>query len=125
MNKEAVIEIFFKERETNEKILEMTKKYSRYLSEVVIQPANLERYDTIVTETSDRKSKSRSKSNLGKTLSICSAFSRITIDQNIYADIIKNRKDHDLFLELEKEDIKEKQWYYKDERKNIFGPYSA
>jgi|GEM_PF-6624602 len=78
----------------------------------------------MLSQNSDKKNK-RSNSNLGKTLSICSAFSRVTIDQNIYADIIKNRKEHDLFLDLETEDEKEKKWHYMDDRKNIYGPYSS
>lgn len=56
---------------------------------------------------------------------MCSAFSRVTIDQNIYRDIVKNRKNHNIFIDLEKEDILAKNWHYKDEQGRIFGPYSA
>lgn len=66
-------------------------------------------------------------SQIDKTLSICSAFSRVTIDKNIYYDIIKNRKCHNLFLELEDEDenYDDKLWHYMDGKENIYGPFST
>jgi hypothetical protein len=121
MNKEEVIECFFKDRELDPKMIKFAEIYNKYLSKVAIQPANLERIETITnrSEITDKKS------SLEKTLSICSAFSRVTIDQNIYSDIVKNRKNHNIFLDLEDDDPKEKKWYYKDEKENIFGPYSS
>ena len=121
MNKEEVIECFFKDRELDPKMLKFAEMYNKYLSKEPIQPANLERIETVTnkSEINDQKS------SLEKTLSICSAFSRVTIDQNIYSDIVKNRKNHNIFLDLEEDDPKEKKWYYKDEKENIFGPYSS
>ncbi len=75
MNKEAVIECYFKEREEVKKMLELADKYGNYLSRESFQPANLERFDTIISKGDERK-----VSVIGKTLSLCSAFSRITID---------------------------------------------
>lgn len=121
MNKEEVIECFFKERALNERVVKLSDIYNKYLSKIPLQPVNLERIETLThkSELPDNRS------SLEKTLSICSAFSRITIDQNIYSDIVKNRKNHNIFLDLEEDDPKEKKWYYKDEKENIFGPYST
>ena len=76
MNKEEVIECFFKDREFNEQILKFAEKHNKYLSKEPIKPANLEKFETITnnSEITDKKS------SLDKTLSICSAFSRVTID---------------------------------------------
>lgn len=52
---------------------------------------NLERLETITTKITDGGDKD---SQIDKTLSIYSAFSRVTIDKNIYVDILKNRKNH-------------------------------
>lgn len=67
------------------------------------------------------------QSQIEKTLSICSAFSRVTIDENIYFDIVKNRKSHNLFLDLaeNQEDFDIKMWHYMDAKDNIFGPFST
>lgn len=122
MNKEDFIECFFKDRKMNDRIVELSEKYDTYLSKIPFQPANLEKMETITSWNSNNDVASK----LDKTLSLCSAFSRITIDQNIYKDIMKNRKDHNLFLELEEdEDVNEKNWHFMDEKENIYGPYSS
>lgn len=40
---------------------------------------------------------------------------------------MKNRKDHNIFIDLEEEDsdLKDKVWHYMDEKENIFGPFST
>lgn len=76
MNKEEVIECFFKERALNERVVKLSDIYNKYLSKIPLQPVNLERIETLThkSELPDNRS------SLEKTLSICSAFSRITID---------------------------------------------
>jgi len=123
MNKETILECFFKKRELVELMKDLPSKYPKYLTKIPLQPANFEKYETLTSQGG--RSEHENKSSLGKTLSLCSAFSRITIDKTIYLDIIKNRKKHNVFLDLEEEDIKEKKWHYKDEKDNIYGPYSS
>lgn len=53
LTKEEVIEIFFKERPLVDKVISMADIYYKYLSRVPLQPANLERYDTIISKQSD------------------------------------------------------------------------
>ncbi len=38
---------------------------------------------------------------------------------------MKNRKKHNMFIDLEDEDINTKSWHYMDENDNIYGPYSS
>lgn len=122
MNKETILECFFKKRKEVESMKALVLKYPKYLHKIPIQPANFSKFETITSRGSEMMD---NKSQLGKTLSLCSAFSRITIDKTVYMDIIKNRKKHNVFLDLEDEDIKEKKWHYKDEKDNIYGPYSS
>ena len=121
MNKEEILECFFKDREPNPKINDYCNRYRVYLTDKAQQPANFERNPTITS----RASLSKDNESISNTLSLCSAFSRMTIDQTIYGDIITNRKKHDIFLALETEDSKEKKWHYMDEKGNIYGLYSS
>ena len=54
-----------------------------------------------------------------------SALTRMTIDKTILNDILTNRKNHNIFLDLEDDDENEKKWHYIDENENIFGPLSS
>ena len=38
---------------------------------------------------------------------------------------MKNRKNHNIFIELEEEDKNDKNWHFMDEKENIYGPYSS
>ena len=124
LTKEEVIEVFFKERPMSDRMVSLADIYNKYLSRVPIQPANLERYETVTSKGNEQLD---NQSQIDKTLSICSAFSRVTIDQNIYHDIVKNRKTHNVFTDLEEPDadLKAKVWHYLDEKGNIFGPFSS
>lgn len=77
LTKEEVIECFFKEREPREKVLKLADIYNKYLSRIPLQPANLERIETVTSKNSELTD---NISHIDKTLSICSAFSRVTID---------------------------------------------
>lgn len=50
LTKEEVIEIFFQERPLVDKVLSMADIYNKYLSRVPIQPANLEKYETLTSK---------------------------------------------------------------------------
>jgi hypothetical protein len=123
MNKETILECFFKKRDVVKAMKDLCENYPKYLTKIGLQPANFEKYETVTSQ--GRSMFNDQQSSLEKTHSLCSAFSRITIDKTVYLDIIKNRKKHNIFLDLEEEDIKEKKWHYKDEKDNIFGPYSS
>lgn len=51
MNKEEVIECFFKDRELDPKMLKFAEMYNKYLSKEPIQPANLERIETVTNKS--------------------------------------------------------------------------
>ena len=64
-------------------------------------------------------------STISSSLSMYSALTRMTIDKTILTDIMNNRKNHAIFLELEDEDIDDKKWHYVDDDDNLYGPFSS
>ena len=54
-----------------------------------------------------------------------SALTRMTIDKTILNDILTNRKNHNIFLDLEKDNENEKKWTYLDSNGNIYGLLSS
>lgn len=122
MNKETILDCFFKDREELGFMQLLCEKYYTYMTTKVLQPANFERNATMVSRNSERIGDASSISN---TLSLCSAFSRMTIDKTVYIDIMTNRKKHNIFLDLETEDPDEKKWHYMDDKDNIYGPMST
>lgn len=121
MNKETILECFFKDRDEHPVIQDYVQKYKVYLTDKVLQPANFDRTQTVTSRASDNKE----TSSITNTLSLCSAFSRMTIDKTVYVDITTNRNKHNIFLELETDDPTLKKWHYMDEKGNIYGPFST
>ena len=102
--------------------------YYNYITKEKLDPANFLVTNPVSMNKvipKDNERKQRHNSVVSKTLSLCSSFSRITIDKTVYADIIHNRKKHNIFLDLDEEDVNEKKWHYMDGNDNIFGPYST
>ena len=130
MNKETLLEIFFKERQINPEMLKKCQLYEAYLTTDILEPANFEQIKTDSIRLLDRKSDRRSNNtsenqSVTNSLSIYSAFSRISVDQTFYNDIITNRKKHNLFLELQDGNLNLKKWYYQDENHMIHGPFNT
>lgn len=130
MNKEALLEVFFKERPGNPDFLKNCQLYETYLTTDVLEPANFEQAKADSAKLLERKSDRRSdkisdKDSFTNTLSIYSAFSRMSVDQTFYNDIITNRRKHNIFLELEEEDPAVRKWYYLDEAQVIHGPFNS
>lgn len=130
MNKEEILEIFFKERQPNSTILKNCQLYDAYLTADILEPANFEQpksdSNKIFERRSDKKSdKISDNKSMSNSLSIYSAFSRVSVDQTLYNDIITNRKKHNLFLQLEEDDTTVRKWYYLDETQTIHGPFNT
>lgn len=122
MNKETILECFFKDRDDLPAMQDYIQKYKIYLTDKVLQPANFDRTQTVTSRASEQN---RETSSITNTLSLCSAFSRMTIDKTVYVDIITNRNKHNIFLELENDDPTAKKWHYMDDNGNLFGPFST
>lgn len=64
-------------------------------------------------------------STISSSMSMYSSLTRMTIDKTILTDILSNRKNHNIFLELEDDDVDEKKWHYLDESDNLYGAFSS
>ena len=130
MQKEDLLEIFFKDRTPNQEMMKNCQLYEFYLTSDVLEPANFEQIKNETIKLLDRKSDRKSdrlsdNKSVANSLSIYSAFSRVSVDQTLYNDIITNRKKHNLFLQLEEEDLNSKKWYFLDEEQMIHGPFNT
>ena len=122
MNKEQILECFYRPRAPAPNMDRYCEIYEVYLTPVQQQPAN---FEVPKNQRPMVHNLARDNLSVSNTLSICSAFSRISIDRSVYVDIIGNRKKHDIFLTLEQEDPDDRKWHYLDEREIIRGPFSA
>jgi hypothetical protein len=122
MNKEQILECFYNERVPVPAMKNYCELYDVYLTKEAQPPANFE------VSKSDRpivRSLAHSSSSLNPTQSTCPAFSKLEIDTAMYNDIMNNRKKHNIFLNLEDDDIDIKKWYYLDEEETTRGPFSS
>jgi hypothetical protein len=80
--------------------------------------------EPLLSRNSKLDDHSENSSSINNTVSFCSNFSRVPMDKVLYRDILKKRKDHRIFLELEPEEYHdEKRWYYIDDKdSSIIGP---
>ncbi len=62
---------------------------------------------------------------MNNTVSFCSGLSRIKTNTVIYREILENRKDHPLFLEIDEDNVVAKKWYYINKEGVIFGPLNS
>ena len=80
----------------------------------------------LVENTPDINKSTKGVSSIDNTVTFCSTLSRVTVDKVIFQDILKSRAGHSIFTSLEKEDVKEKKWYYIDEKNGtINGPFTS
>jgi len=127
MNKEEILEAFFKDRPIHPKIPDCVTQFEAVFTSDRQEPCAL---NSKLSEPDDENRLSE-HSNDAKNKpievekSLKSAFSEIAIDKNMYTDILNNRKRHNIFLEFEEGPIDEKSWYFKDETNRVSGPLSA
>ena len=122
MNRETIIECFYKTRKPIPEMKRYCELYDVYLTTAVLQPSSLEDAGHEKVRFSNSQ---RDNTSVTNTLSICSALSRMSMDRSVYVDIVSNRKKHNIFLELEDEDPNLKKWHYLDEKEIIRGPFSS
>lgn len=122
MNKEQILEAFYNPRHDLPDMAHYCEIYDVYLTTQKLPPANL---DISKSEKPMVRNLPRDNASVSNTISICSAFSRISIDRSVYVDIMANRKKHDIFLLLDTEDPDAKKWHYIDSGEIIRGPFSS
>jgi len=127
MNKEEILEAFFKDRPIHPKIPDCLVEYETVFTSDKQDPCTL---NSKLSEQDDENKLSEHSQDANNRVaevekSLKSTFSEIAIDKNMYTDILNNRKKHNIFLEFEEGPIDEKNWYFKDEKNRMSGPLSA
>lgn len=126
MDKQRLLSVYCQTRPKNSSIAGMCDKYPELLNDKPLAPEFLTER-TRHSESSNKNEVSDNSSSINQTVSFCSNFSRVTVDKVVFRDILKKRKDHPLFLELESpESHGERKWYYLDDKDgSIVGPLNA
>lgn len=124
MQKEAILACYAKATKPIDFDEIFTQKYPDYSSWDQLCP---EFTRAAQVESTPRINKSiKGASSMDNTVSFCSKLSRVTMDKIILQDVMKRRGGHALFVSLEKEDPKEKKWYYIDDLNgSINGPFNS
>lgn len=127
MNKQTIMNSYYN-RKTNISCIErFCEAYPLYSSKLPLIPEFLK--DTSSkkeSKTTKTREDSSPEMSVVQTVSLVSGFSRVKTDDMLCKEILRKRKDHKVFSKLEKDDLKERKWYFiEDSTKNIKGPFNA
>lgn len=134
MNKEKILDCFYKDRQPLLPLISLCKTHPSVLCEDALEPCN---FQCEIEEENEDKFDDDSDDNYmvnpllsprnrrDEVSSVRSSLSYITIDKSIYQDILTNRQKHDIFGSLDADLPEEVVWFYKAEGEEIDGPLSA
>ena len=122
MNKDEFQAIYNKPRKPLDFLNDFCKNYDDFMTMEAIKPEFTNPRPVSVKS----KNVSKEDSSIVNTLSICSNLSRIGMDKLVIENILRNRKEHPIFSEIEPtEDAKSKIWYMMDDKDDkIIGPFT-
>ena len=86
-----------------------------------LQPANFEQCLHESTSSSDMNVSRRK----GTSQSFNSEFSQITLNKSAYDKIAKNPHQHDIFLDIDKDDSQTRKWFIRERSNKIKGPFTG
>ena len=123
MNKESLQSVYCLDRPVVSYMADFCQRYPELMDSAPIEPEfqvshSHQNPNSRIDEVSDNTS------SINNTVSFCSNFSRVPMDKVLFRDILRKRKDHKIFLELEPEEFHdERRWYYIDDKdSSIIGP---
>ena len=115
MNKEQILEAFYKERPTYPDLIQLIQLHSEVLTEEMQDPCNF-----------DYEPEEADKLEIKPDKSEKSTFSEIGISQEKYLEILAERENRKIFSTLcDPENATVKMWFYKTTEKRTFGPNTA
>lgn len=124
MKREAIIACHTKTTKPADFDTLFAKKYPDYGSAEPLLPEFTKHVPEITNSKFNKSTKGQE--SIDNTVSFCSKLSRVTVNKVILEDVLKRRAGHDIFANLEKEDSKEKKWYYVDDGNgSINGPLNS
>lgn len=123
MNRAALFSVYYQNQVKSTVSSLLCSEYLELLSEDPIQPEFL---SAPTCKSPQKKHLSDDSTSIANTISLCSNFSRVTMDRVVFADILRKRKEHRVFLEIEApESHNESLWYYVDDKSGVItGPFS-
>jgi hypothetical protein len=121
MNKDQIINCFFKRQTKTNVVQTLLSQHSSYFSKEEQQPENLSQKQSCQFSANF----SKKKSELDDSLSFYTALSRLTIDQSLLDDILTNKANHSPFCTIEKSKDENYKWYFQNESEEIYGPLTA
>lgn len=136
MNKEEILEAFYKDRPPVPHIKDLCQTLGGIMTPEVQEPCALsadlpeqhshhQHHQHHQQHPDDDNPDSDAQEDGQIEKSRKSAFSEVAIDKVIYNDILANRKKHNLFLEFEQDLVDHKTWYFSDAKGHVSGPLSA
>jgi len=124
MNKTKLQSVYCNDLPAVACVSDICKKYPELMESAPLSPEFLISSSQKQAPVEIDNQESDNKSSATNTVSFCSNFSRVAVDRVLYREILLKRKEHRIFLELEKEEAhQEPQWYFIDDRDGkIIGP---
>ena len=115
MNKEEILEAFYKERTTSNQLAQLIRLNDQLLTEIMQDPCNF---------NCDQEEMDKLEIHENKCEK--STFSEIGISHAKYLEILADRENRNVFSNLcGNENTKVKMWFYKTNDKRTFGPCTA
>ena len=121
MNKETVLEVFFKQNASNSEIKQLHNENKQLFQQNKLQPANFEQCLHESTSSSDMNTSRRRDTSK----SFNSEFSQITLNKSAYDKIAKNPSQHDIFLTIDKDNAQIRKWFIRERTDKIKGPFTG
>ena len=133
MNKEEILEAFYKDRPLVPHIKDLCLTLGGIMTPEIQEPCALNNdqpesnseHHNHHQYVNEKEPRTESEDEVDIEKARKSAFSEIAIDKVIYNDILTNRKKHTLFLEFEPDLVDHKTWYFRDTKGQVSGPLSA
>lgn len=125
MNRQNLLDSYYNREKNISCVNRFCREYPFYSSKTALTPEFLLKTKK---RNSNKKTKAEShlESSVSQTVSFITGLSRAKTDSIFYREIILKRKEHKIFSDLEKEDVKEKKWYFiEDHQKKFCGPFSS
>lgn len=127
MNKQTMIDSYYNRKKNISCVTRFCREYPFYSSKTALIPECILSKKKKKSKISKKtKAESLLESSVSQTVSFLTQLTRVKTDSVFYKEIICNRKEHKIFYELEKDDVKEKKWYFiEDHTKKFCGPYNC
>jgi hypothetical protein len=123
MNRAALFSVYYQHQVKSTVSARLCSEYPELLTESPLEP---EFVSAPTCNSPQKRHLSDDSTSIANTISLCSNFSRVTMDRVLYADILRKRKEHRVFLEIEAPEChNDTLWYFVDDKSGMInGPFT-